>query len=112
MLNWQSFEFNLTIYENDCSEFYAVELPYFSGLSIIQLNEPTCATCEDGNIEYTVDNSANCRDCVIGSTQVWNLNRTDVTALNNSGQLAKGIYYVVSLDQNTNCVISVHKVQL
>ena len=91
----------------DCSISEMINLPQFDGLQMGSINEASCDTCSDGNIEYTIDVLADCIDCVVGEAFVIRRESgEDVTVLNDQMQLGNGEYYVVVLDINTGCYIA------
>lgn len=91
----------------DCSTSLPIELPYFEGLEIGVVSNTSCESCEDGRIDYELIMGADCSECSVGEVVVLNAeNGEDVTELNEEGQLEKGAYYVVVLDENSGCFIA------
>lgn len=96
-----------TLYSFDgCEQTSPIQLPFFSGLDDPEVINTTCDACEDGQIIPIIDVDADCNECVYGSTVVLNESLVDVTNANIQGELPRGDYYLVALDENTNCFIS------
>ena len=97
---------------NQCEVAKEVVLPHLlDGLTATPVNT-SCGTCSDGYINVDINNGADCISCQIGGSKIFkvgNLN-TDLTNENIQKSLGKGEYYVVVLDQNTDCYIAFKKV--
>lgn len=102
------------IYDNQCEVGAEIKLPRFEGLKNVVKTLPSCDTCEDGKIQYEIDSNADCKDCIFGGVRILigDSNYTDVSALNDAGNLKKGDYIVAVYDSNTNCYIAFEKVKL
>ena len=108
------FNLFIVLFNSQCEIGKEFRLPQFKGLKSISRRLPSCGTCEDGKIDYEIDNNADCISCVFGGVRVLrdDSSYSDVTALNNAGNLPKGGYIVVVYDANTNCYIAFEKVKL
>lgn len=108
--------FNFSIFLNGANcfvdNFY--RLPQFSGLAIEKVDNTTCGTCNDGHIEFKIDQQSNCLNCVAGEIKVYNINNltNDLSGLNQAKMLPKGEYYVVMEDLNSKCVIAFKKAKV
>ncbi|MDF1695079.1 MAG: carboxypeptidase-like regulatory domain-containing protein [Saprospiraceae bacterium] len=92
---------------SNCFTTESVELPHFEGLKNISTTSVSCDVCADGKIEYTIDDGEVCESCTPGEARVLSAeNMNDVTAINEAGELTKGEYYVVVLDENNACYIA------
>lgn len=102
------------IYDNQCEVGAEIKQPRFEGLKNVVKTLPSCDTCEDGKIRYQIDSNADCKDCIFGGVRILidDGNYTDVSALNDAGNLKKGDYIVAVYDSNTNCYIAFEKVKL
>lgn len=108
------FIFDIFIGNDHCSFYDRITLPrLINGLKATPTHT-TCSGCSDGKIQIELINGATCENCVAGSTRVYktdNLN-TDLSSINNNGNLSAGNYYVVVVDNNTNCFIAFEKVTI
>lgn len=108
------FNFNLVLNSVSCSFSYVVKLPQLiQGLTTTVVNT-TCDTCTNGKINININNNATCFECKVGATRIFKINdiKTDVSNLNNSGELPRGEYYVVVTDANNGCYIAYNKVKI
>ena len=107
-----TFKFTVLLGGNQCEVAKEVVLPHLlDGLTATPVNT-SCGTCSDGYINVDINNGADCISCQIGGSKIFkvgNLN-TDLTNENIQKSLGKGEYYVVVLDQNTDCYIAFKKV--
>ena len=104
----------LVIYNDQCEVGAEIELPRFKGLKNVVKTIPSCDTCEDGKIQYEIDTNADCTNCNFGGVRILmdDNDYTNVTALNDAGNLKKGNYIVAVYDSITNCYIAFEKVKL
>lgn len=92
---------------NDCSVSEEIELPRFEGLVVGEVTDPSCDSCEDGHIDYEANLGADCIDCIPGEVIVVNaVSGANVTDLNDDQTLEKGEYYVIVLDESSECYIA------
>ena len=100
------------LYLQGCFYYGSIKLPFFRGLLPSDIRQPSCGTCDDGQITINVDMTAQCYQCVLGSQVVLDESLNDVSAQNTSGSLSAGLYYVVVFDAETNCFVAHEKILL
>lgn len=108
------FDFDISIENEDCSFYGNIKLPrLINGLKTKPIHT-SCDVCNDGKIEVEFIQGAQCEQCVLGSVKIFktSLLNEDITALNNSGKLPKGEYYIIVTDKNTECYIAFEKVKI
>ncbi len=93
---------------NGCQNWDNIDLPEFEGLSITNIQNTTCGTCEDGFVTFNIDALANCSSCEIGEVSIFEVNdlNTDLKTLNDNQQLPSGSYQLVVRDLNSGCFIA------
>jgi hypothetical protein len=108
------FNFTISLFRNKCSISKQIKIPQLINGLEATVKNTTCATCNDGKINYNIVANATCFECTVGNVKIFNINQinTDLTTENNADQLAKGEYYVVVTDKNTGCYIAFKKVKV
>jgi hypothetical protein len=101
-------DFNYEIHSPypSCTKIFTYELPFFEGLTISSISEPSCDTCADGQIILDIDES-NCIDCTFEDYYIYKLGNLEEDLKNDNmeGILSSGKYYIVAKSEE-GCVIN------